>query len=150
MDAVTYPKDDVAGFINENMVPVRVSYDAEPHQKDFNVKWTPTLVTLDPDGKEHHRTLGFLAPEELIPSLILGMAKVDYENDLYEEALEEFDRVLSEYPKSDSAPEAAFLKGVSSFKKDHEAKHLREAYERLKAEYPSNQWTKRAEPYQVL
>lgn len=150
MDAVTYPNSEVSKFINEEMVPVRVSYDAEPHAKDFNVKWTPTLVTLDPDGKEHHRTLGFLAPGELVPSLELGMAKADYENDHYEDALEGFDKVLSDYPKSDSAPEAMFLKGVSSFKKDHEARHLKETYEKLKAEYPSSEWAKRSEPYQVL
>ncbi len=40
------------------------------------MKWTSALVTLDADGKEHKRTAGFLAPEDLIPSQILGGAKI--------------------------------------------------------------------------
>jgi tetratricopeptide (TPR) repeat protein len=150
MDAVTYPVDKVARFISENMVPLRVAYDAQPHAADFNIKWTPTLITLDSDGGEHHRTLGFLSPEELIPSLILGMGKVEYDNGGFEEAVEKFDSLLADYPKSDSTAEALYLRGVSLFKKTHEPRHLKEAYERLKEEYPSSEWAKRAQPYNLL
>ena len=66
----------MAKFIQENLIPLRVAYDHKPLSADFKVKWTPTLVTLDPDGTEHHRTVGFLGPEELIASLMLGIAQV--------------------------------------------------------------------------
>jgi outer membrane protein assembly factor BamD (BamD/ComL family) len=57
---------------------------------------------------------------------------------------------LAEYPKSDSAPEAVYLRGVCGYKSTHAPKPLKEAYERLQAQYPSSEWTKRAYPYRLL
>lgn len=150
MAAVTYPDTKVIGFISENMIPVQVLFDAQPLSTDFNVKWTPTLVTLDSEGKEHHRTVGFLSPGELIPSLLLGIAKSYFEMDRFEEALQNIDKLLAEYPKSDSAPEAIYLLGVCRYKSTKDPKPLKEAYEKLSAEYPSSEWTKRAYPYRLL
>jgi hypothetical protein len=150
MDAVTYPDSGVTNFINEHMIPLRIAFDAEPHAKDFNVKWTPTIVTLDSGGKEHHRTVGFLAPEDLITSLLLGMGKVYFDGDKFDDALVNLDRVTSDYSKSNSAPEAIFFRGVSGYKSSHDPKKLKEAYERLQAEYPDSEWTQRAYPYRLI
>jgi len=150
MDAVTYPDDRVIEFIQSHMIPLRVPFDDKPLSTDFNVKWTPTLITLDPEGKEHHRTVGFLAPEELIPSLLLGIGKSHFDQGRFDESLSTFDRLLKGYPNSDSAPEAIYLQGVSKYKSTHVAKPLKEAYEQLQAKYPSSEWTKRAYPYRLL
>lgn len=150
MDAVSYPDKKVSDFIDENMVPLRLSYVAKPYAADFNVKWTPTVVTLDTQGKEHHRTVGFLSPDELIASLTLGMGKSAFDNENYDEAIGLFDRVLDEYPKSDSAPESIYLRGVSLFKKTDDPAHLKQAGARLTAEYPKNEWARRAKPYELL
>lgn len=150
MGAVTYPNESVVEFILENFIPLQVKSDAQPLATDFNVKWTPTLVTLDADGKEHHRTVGFLPPEELVPSLLLGIAKCHFDRDRYDEALRALNRLLEKYPKSDAVPEAIFLRGVSLYKSTHNPKPLREAYEKLQAEYPSSEWTKRAYPYRLI
>jgi tetratricopeptide (TPR) repeat protein len=150
MGAVTYPDERVVTFILENLIPLQVKSDAQPLATDFNVKWTPTLVTLDSDGKEHHRTVGFLPPEELVPSLLLGIAKCHFDRERYEEALKALNRLLESYPKSDAAPEAIFLRGVSLYKSTHNPKPLKEAYEKLQAEYPSSEWTKRAYPYRLI
>jgi hypothetical protein len=150
MDAVTYPDSGVTSFINQHMIPVRVAFDAEPHAKDFNVKWTPTIVTLDSRGREHHRTLGFLAPEDLIASLLLGMGKVHFDADKFDDALVNLDKVTADYPKSNSAPEAIFFGGVSGYKSSQDPKKLKEAYERLETEYPDSEWTQRAYPYRLI
>ena len=100
--------------------------------------------------KEHHRTVGFLAPEELIPSLLLGLGKSRFDDGRFDEALEYLEKVLREYPKSHSAPEAMYLRGVTRYKKTEDAKPLKEAYEQLKDKYPSSEWTKRAYPYRLL
>jgi len=150
MDAVTYPDPRVIDFIEKKMIPVRVAFDAQPLAADFNVKWTPTLITLDIHGKEHHRTLGFLSPEELIPSLLLGKAKCHFDLDETQEALNPLDAILQNYPQSEAAPEAVYLRGVSTYKNTHNAAPLKEAYEMLKERYPSSQWTKRAYPYRLL
>ncbi|MBW1694879.1 MAG: tetratricopeptide repeat protein [Deltaproteobacteria bacterium] len=150
MDAVTYPDQEVVSFISENMIPLQVLFDAQPLSGDFNVKWTPTLVTLDTEGKEHHRTVGFLAPEELIPSLLLGMAKSYFETDRFGEALSNLERLLEKYSSSDSAAEALYLRGVCRYKSTHDPKPLKEAYEQLVVDYPTSEWTKRAYPYRLL
>ena len=150
MAAVTYPDTKVIGFISENMIPVQVLFDAQPLSTDFNIKWTPTLITLDPQGKEHHRTVGFLAPDELIPSLLLGIGKSYFETERFEEAIESLDRLLAEYPNSDSAPGAIYLRGVCRYKSTNDPKPLKAAYEQLKAEHPASEWTKRAYPYRLL
>ena len=150
MGAVTYPNAEVGEFVSKNLIPLQVKSDAQPLANDFNVKWTPTLITLDAEGKEHHRTVGFLPPEELIPSLLLGIAKCHFDRDRFAEALASLDKLLAEYLKSDSAPEAIFLRGVSRYKSTHDPKPLKEAYEKLQSEYPSSEWTKRAYPYRLI
>jgi TolA-binding protein len=149
MDTVTYPEATVAEFIGENLIPVRVRFD-DPLAKKYGLTWTPTLITLDAEGKEHQRTVGFLPPEGLIPSLLLGMAKSHFEREEFDEALQRLHELVSGYPESTSAPEAIFLRGVAGYKHTHSPKPLKEAYERLAADYPSSEWTTRAAPYRLL
>lgn len=150
MDAVTYPNTEVINFIEKNMIALRIPSDNEKLMKQFNVKWTPALITLDSDGNEHHRTVGFLPPEELIPSLLLGMAKGYFETERFAEALKQLRTLLDVYPKSDAAPEATFVQGVCKYKDTHNPQPLKEAYEQLNATYPASEWTKRAYPYRLL
>ena len=150
MDAVTYPDDKVADFLNGNPVPLRVKSDSMSLSKDFNITWTPTLITLDQDGKEHYRSAGFLPPSELVPSLLLGIAKVHFDAGQFDACLEALERLISQYPKSKAAPEAIFLRGVAGYKKTHDAKPLKAAYEKLQADYPSSEWADRAQPYRLL
>jgi hypothetical protein len=150
MGAVTFPRQEVIDFIAGNLVALRLPHDHKPLSEQFQVKWTPTLVTLDQEGKEHHRTVGFLPPEELIPTLLLGTAKIHFDHEQFEEALKRLEAILKDYPKSGAAPEAIFLKGVCRYKHTHDPKPLKEAYEKLQKEYPESEWTKRALPYRLI
>jgi TolA-binding protein len=150
MDAVTYPNPTVIEFIQKYMVPVQVAYNSQPLATDFNIQWTPTLITLDANGKEHHRTVGFLSPQELVPSQMLGMAKCHFDSERFDEAISILEKLLAEYPKSDSTPEAIYLRGISRYKKTHDPKPLKEAYVQLQKDYPASEWTKRASPYKLL
>ena len=149
MGAVTYPDTKVADFVMSSMVPIQVLADSKLAD-EFKVKWTPTIVVLDYYGKEHHRTVGFFPPEEFIPSLILGMGKIDFDTDQFNDAIIHFDRLLADYGNSRAAPEAIYLRGVSRYKASHDAKPLKEAYEKLQADYPASEWTQRAQPYSLL
>ncbi|MBI4596183.1 MAG: tetratricopeptide repeat protein [Candidatus Tectomicrobia bacterium] len=150
MGAVTYPNEKVIDFVNSNLVPLQVLFNAQPVSTNFNIRWTPTLITLDSEGKEHHRTIGFIGPEELMPSLLLGMAKVHFDQDRFDEAMLRLEKLLSDFPRSKSAPEAIYLRGVCKYKSTHEAAPLKAAYEKLQAEFPSDEWTQRAYPYRLL
>ena len=150
MDAVTYPDAKVAAFINEKLIPLRISYDKKPLSDDFNIKWTPTLIILDEKGVEHRRTVGFLAPDELIPSSLLGIGKLRLDKNQFEDALSAFEEILGYYPGSSSAPEAVYMRGVCRYKIEKDPKGLKEAYEKLEADFPTSEWTKRAYPYRLL
>jgi len=149
MDAVTYPNTGIINFINENMIPLRLSFDAKPWSAEFIIQWTPTIITLDQEGKEHHRTVGFLSPEELIPSLILGIGKVYFDGSNFDKAAQNFE-MLADYPNSNSTPEGIYWRGVSKFKNTHDPTALKETYQYLEAKYPSSEWAKRAYPYRLL
>lgn len=150
MDAVTYPKDAVVEFVSENLIPLRVQFNEEPLASQFRVKWTPTLVVLDEKGEEHHRTVGFFEPNQLIPSQMLGIAKVAFDGDEFKTALGYLERLLKEYPESNSAPEAIYLRGVSLYKSTKDPKPLKAVYEKLADAYPGSEWTNRAYPYSLL
>lgn len=150
MDTVTYPEKKVIDFITTHCIPLHITADTEPYAKNFNIKWTPTLVILGSDGKEHHRTVGFLGPDELIASLLLGEAKYHFDNDRFDPALKCLDQVVNQHGASDSAPEAIFLTGVCQYKSTHDPKPLKAAYEKLVATFPNSEWTKRAYPYRLL
>jgi tetratricopeptide (TPR) repeat protein len=150
MDAVTYPNKAVIEFINSNMIAVRVRHDQRPLAEDFKVKWTPVLITLDVDGTERNRTVGFLPPEELIPSLMSGIGKAHLERGEFAKAIPQFEKLVSKYPKSGAAPEAVFFLGVARYQSTHDPKFLKKAYEQLAAQYPQSQWTTRASPYSTI
>jgi tetratricopeptide (TPR) repeat protein len=150
MDAVTYPDEKVKAFVQESLTPLMVPFDVLPLSKDFNIKWTPTLITLGTDMREHHRTVGFLDPDAFIANNVLGIGKYHFDNDRYLEALTFFEKIISEYAKSDCVPEATFLQGVSRYKNTGDPKPLKEAYETLSSKYPDSEWTKRAYPYRLL
>lgn len=150
MDTVSYPNKDVTEFIKDSVIPLRVRYDTQPLATDFSINWTPTLIILDMEGKEHHRAVGFLSPEELMPLLLMGIAKVHFDHNAFKEAFSNLEKILSDFPKSNSAPEAIYLKGVCLYKDTKNPKGLKEAYEQLQARYPESEWTKRAYPYRLL
>jgi len=150
MGAVTYPDSRVAEFINNRMIPVQMLYDAQPYASDYNVKWMPTIITLDQNGKEHHRIVGFLPPDEFIPGLLLGIAKVNFDRDELDEAIADLEKIVNNYPKSAATPEAIYLRGVTQYKNTHSPEPLKEAFEQLRREYPASEWAKRATPYSLL
>ncbi|MCE5332970.1 MAG: hypothetical protein LLG06_00115 [Desulfobacteraceae bacterium] len=150
MDAVTYPNLKVADFLNEKVVALQLSSFAEPYARDYLVKWTPCLLMLDAEGKEHHRTVGFLPPLEFLPSLKLGIGKAYFDKNRYNEAIAVFDSILSDYVSSASAPEAAFFRGVARYKSTHEAIHLKKMFQFLQERYRNSEWAARAYPYWLL
>jgi len=150
MDAVTYPEEKVINAVEKYFIPVRIPHDAKPLARRFGLTWTPLLIMVDAEGVEHHRSVGFLPPEELIPMLLLARGKVHYGRGEQEEAIAMLDLMASEYPKSHWTPEGIYYRAVAQYKQSHEAKPLKAGYERLAEEYPSSLWAQKAAPYRLL
>ena len=150
MDAVMYPDARVIEFFNQYLAPVQVLITSQPLPQQFNVAWTPTLISLDSAGAEQHRTVGYLPPQELIPSLMLGMAKSFLNHKQFDKTLSVLDEITSDYSGSDATPEAIYYRGVSRYKISHDLKDMRDAYEILKEKFKDSEWTKRATVYQDM
>jgi len=150
MDAVTFPDDRVVNFISSRLVPLRAEAGTGSLAADFRLVWTPTLIILDLYGHEHQRTVGYLPPDEMVPTLLLGISKASFVNDQFNEAVIQLSTLLNGYPESAVAPEAVYLRGVARYKSSHAPGALKEVYQQLLEQYPDSKWTRRAEPYSLL
>ena len=150
MDAVTYPDPAVVEFIQHSMIPLRIHSDNEVLALKFKLRWTPTLITLDKEGNEHYRTIGFLRPQALISSLILGIGKMRFDEGQYQSAISNFDKLIAMSSKNDFVAEAVYYRGVARSKLTNNFESMKEAYDKLLQDYPDSEWTQRASPYKGI
>ena len=150
MGAVTYPNEGVAKFVDLNFVPVQVETTHKELMEKYNVSWTPTILVLDADGREHYRSVGFLQPDVFIATFELGKARDYLDREQFAEAMALLEELIERCPVPAVVPEAIFFNGVASYKHTHDPKPLKKAYETLTAKYPQSDWAKRAEPYRLL
>ncbi len=150
MGAVTYPEPAIIEFLNREVVPLKINFDAEPQASDFWVRWTPALFMLDPYGNSHQRHLGFLGPKEFIPHLLLGKAKTFFGHRRFNDALSQLERLLTDYSLSFAAPEAVYLRAICRYRTTQDPHNLRVGYQILMAEYPNSDHAQRARPYRSL
>ena len=150
MDAVAYPDTAVIRFISDNLVPLRIPADDPELGKRFGIRWTPSLLILDRQGNEQYRTLGLYPPDDLIPSLLLGMGKARFNQPDRPAACKCFDRIITDYPHNALVPEAVYLRGVADYIETHDVSHLIGIYDALAAGHPHSPWLTRAAPYRLL
>jgi thioredoxin-related protein len=65
--------------------------------KEYIVSWTPTIVILDTEGKQHYRFTGFLPPFEFCAAIILNGAKTELDLGNYDVAIKCCDEVIEKY-----------------------------------------------------
>ena len=147
MGAVTYPTEGMGSFIDLNFLPVQVEVSNQSLMEKYGVSWTPTILVLDADGKEHYRTVGYITPEEFIPLFMVGKARWALDTGQLAEARAILEEMLGRCPHPRAAAEAIYFLGVAQYKMTHDPKPLRTAYEELKAKFPESEWFRRAEPY---
>lgn len=150
MGAVTYPNEGVAKFVDLNFVPVQVETSNKDLVEKYNVSWTPAILVLDSDGKEHYRSVGFLQPDVFIATFELGKARYYLDLEQFAEARALLEELVERCPVPEVLPEAIYFHGVATYKQTHDVKPLKKAYETLSAKYPQSEWAKRAEPYKLI
>lgn len=150
MDAVAFNDPAVIRFISSEVVPLRLAADDPQWATYYSIRWTPSLLLLDAAGREQSRHLGFVAPQELIPMLLLGIGRAAFSHGQRSEANTALARVTTDYPHSFSTPEAIYLQGVCAFLADHDPTCLTALYDRLMACDPQGEWAMRAAPYRLL
>jgi hypothetical protein len=144
-----YPHPEVARFIADSFVPVRVhvreqAADYKRLGERFGAHWTPTTLIVDRDGTERHRLEGFLPVDEYLAQLQLGLGRSAFARGAYLEARERFDAVLERYAETEAAPEAQYWTGVSTYKHTGDAAALVETARRFTERYADSVWAKKS------
>lgn len=144
-----YPDPQVARFIEEHFVPVRVHVKEQRDEfkrlgTRYGAQWTPTILVVDPDGEERHRIEGFLPADELIPQLTLGLGHSAFARGRFDDAERWFEQVLHDYAQSDAAAEAQYWAGVSRYKASDDPAALAETARHFKERYRDTPWAKKA------
>jgi hypothetical protein len=150
MNAGPYSDDRVQKFIEEEFIPLKSQcfFDKRTElMKEFHIKWTPTLLIHDSNGKEHYRLVGFVPVDDFIAHLKFGKGMISFNNYRYAEAIDRFRTVIEQYPSAGVTPQAVFYLGVSEYLKTHDAKALWRIYDTLSSRYPQSEWARRAQPY---
>ena len=139
-----YPNPEVAGFITANFIPVRQHVKTHPEAMErFDVQWTPTILVLDPNGKERHRVEGFLEAGPLLAQLRLGLAQAAFANQKWDDAERLFEEAVSG-GDADAAPEGAYWAGVTRYKRSGDAGALGATHKRLSEQFAGSTWAKKA------
>jgi len=110
----------------------------------FGAQWTPTLIVLDPEGKEQYRFEGYLPVEDFLAQLENGLAKSAFAHNQFGEAERLYREVAEKYPKSEVAAEALYWAGVAKYKATNDPSPLKQADRDLKERYPDSSWAKKA------
>jgi hypothetical protein len=140
-----YPEPRVEGLIRDNLIPVRIKIRENPAPMErFNVQWTPTVLLLGPDGKEHHRIEGFLETEDFLAQLILGLGHIARAEQEWDRAEKNYREILERLPSTDAAAEAQYWLGVTRYKATNDAAALGETARAFKEKYSDSPWAKKA------
>ena len=132
-------------------MPVRINGEKQPDLfKKHAITWTPTIVILDGEGKEHYRFTGFLPPSEFSAAIILEGAKTELDLQNYDLAIKCFNEVIDKYKGTVVVPQAIFYLAVAKYLSTHDAKNLRAGFDRLTEEFPGSEWTLKATPYKLI
>jgi hypothetical protein len=144
-----WPDERVARFVRQNFLPARVHVKEDPQEfkrygELYKAPWTPTILELDPDGVEHHRIEGFLPADDLLAQLMLGRARMAFQEKQWAEAERRFREIVEQLPKSDAAPEALYWAGVTRYKATGDGAPLKETARAFAQQYQDSTWAKKA------
>ncbi|MBM4348455.1 MAG: hypothetical protein FJ106_00965 [Deltaproteobacteria bacterium] len=149
--AVTYPDPNVCAAVGNDFVPIQIDFNKNKAMvKRYAVKWTPTIIILDPEGSEHHRFVGYLPPDDFIAQIMLGKGKVEFDQDYFEPSMQCFQKILDRFPNTDASPEAQYYLGVAKYKASHDPNELKLGFKALQQDYPNSEWTKKAQVYALI
>jgi hypothetical protein len=144
-----WPDERVARFVNETFLPARVHVKDDPQEfkmygELYGAPWTPTILLLDPDGVERHRIEGFLPADDLLAQLMLGRARIAFEQKQWKEAERRFREIVEQLPDTDAAPEALYWAGVAPYKATGDPTSLQETGRAFTKRYQDTTWAKKA------
>jgi TolA-binding protein len=124
-------------------VKIHIKENPEGFER-FGAQWTPTVIIADPQATERYRFEGFLPPDEFLPQLEFGQAKVAFAAGDFTRAESLFRRIAEEHPTADVAPEALYWAGVSRYKGTGDPGALQDTATAFRSHYTDSVWAKKS------
>jgi hypothetical protein len=110
----------------------------------FNAMWTPVVLILDPSGVERHRIEGYLPRDEFRAALELGLGRVAFTANRFDEAVQWYSGIVERDAGSAAAAEAMYWRAVSRYKSTGNPSSLGEVAEALQTSHPDSEWTRKS------
>ena len=144
-----YTDPNVASFVTENFIPVRVHVktNADEYKRlsaKYNAQWTPTILILDGDGSERHRIEGFLPAGNFLAQLELGAAHAAFARHDFADAERRFRAIVDGHANDEVAAEALYWTGVARYKATGDAAALKDTARAFGHQYSGTTWAKKA------
>jgi len=151
MEKVTFPDPRVRSFLAEHFRGVRFDL-ATPHP-DFKeatatakIVWAPTVIVLDPRGREWRRSTGWLPPEEWIADLMLPIALDRLQHRRFDDSARLLARVVEETPDAPAAAEALHWLGIVEFLAgNRDMAKLAARWNEVRRRYPGTRFARHSE-----
>jgi hypothetical protein len=139
----------VARFIADNFIPARVhvreqAADFKRLGERYGAQWTPTILLLDPEGTERHRTEGFLPADDFLAQLKLGLGQMAFKREDWAAAEKWFREIVERHPNADASPQALYWAGVARYKATNDASALGQTAAAFGQKYQDSAWAKKA------
>lgn len=113
----------------------------------FDALWTPTVLVLDPNGKERFRIEGYLPKDEFRAHLELALARIAFMGKKWADAERMYAQVAERFPESKVAPEAIYWWAVSHYKGTGDHSVLGQVPTEVGSKYPESVWALKAIPW---
>jgi hypothetical protein len=144
-----WPDDRVARFVNDNFVAARAHVKQNPndykqYSERYQAPWTPTILVLDPEGTEHHRIEGFLPADDFLAQLMLGWARMAFNQHQFAEAERRYRAIVEQLPEAEAAAEALYWAGAAKYRATGDPAALKQTGETFKQRYRDSTWAKKA------
>jgi TolA-binding protein len=109
--------------------------------------WTPTVLLLDADGKEHIRLEGYLPNKDFVAALENGLGRMAFVQKKYADAERWYGDVARRFTESHAAPGATYWQAVAHYKATNDHTALSKVAVELRKKYPSSVWASKAIPW---
>lgn len=146
MDTVTYPRVEVASFVAENVVPLKLQLGRLEHRghiRDLGILWTPSYVLTDHRGRELRRDVGFLAPGDFLATLAIGVGQGLAATGRAAVAADLLAAAISRHGDGSYAAELLYWRGALGYliARDHD--ELARWWDALRERFPGSIWSRR-------
>lgn len=135
---------DAESLISEKFVPLMfLTFTDKEATEAFNINWSPSLVVLDENGKEHYRSYGRQDGGNLRATLLNALGRADFNRKRYKSAIKYFDEVIDTLQDSSSIAEAYYWKGAC-YDKLGDMATTAKIFTLIADKYPDTHWGRAA------